>query len=75
MMVSIGEGDVAETVSGAASSVACAHSLQVKRKRNEVKDANLIVVVFFVSMKGESNSLPTQIKVLGKLDYSSVRFT
>ena len=61
MTVSMGE-DVAEIVSGAASWVRCAHTLQIKRKRKEVKNVSLIVVVCFVSltMRGERKSLPTQ---------------
>lgn len=41
----MGEEEVAKTVSGAASSTDCVHTLKANRKRNEVKTVSLIVVV------------------------------
>ena len=69
MMVSMGDGDVDKILSEAASWGVCAHTLQVKRKRKEIKILSLIVVVCFVSstMRGERKSfqlkLPDRLRV------------
>lgn len=49
----MGDEDVAHVVSGAASSVGCAHTLKLTRQKMEVKAVSFIVVCSLVNSCGE----------------------